>query len=277
MSEAQRRNGVPGVRQAAAARRRRCSRRRLVDGGLSRGDVRSDCSSCARARSWAELAASGLVADARVGRGRARSAGRCRRAATRWASASSSISTSASCAGWRTTPAPCSSCSTPRASCAPSAAAAATTTCCSRSAAWISPRSASAWATWCWASCSGSAGWRPTAEPSVDVFLAAITPGRPARTCSALAHELRDAGLRVEYALGAPGGGQAAQAGRRAGRAVAVVIGPDDRARGEVMVKDLRGKGAGVGRAGVGGDLSRAVRCATARRRRPWSCTSITW
>ena len=101
-----------------------------------------------------------------------------------------------------------------RVSCAPSAAAAATTTCCRRSAAWTSPRWASAWATWCWRSCCGSAGWCLPPSRRVDVFLAAITPGRTSPHVLALAHELRDARRPGRVRAGAPGRGEAAQAAR---------------------------------------------------------------
>jgi histidyl-tRNA synthetase len=58
----------------------------------------------------------------------------------------------------------------------------------------------------------------------------------------ALARELRDAGFAVEYALGGqPVGKQLKLADAREAR-VAVVIGPDDRARGEVQLKDLAAK-----------------------------------
>ena len=74
--------------------------------------------------------------------------------------------------------------------------------------------------------------------------------GGPAASCSRLAHELRDAGLRAEYALGAPGGGQAAQAGRRAERAArggdrAGRAGPG---RGDAQGSGGEGAGAAVRR-----------------------------
>jgi histidyl-tRNA synthetase len=85
-------------------------------------------------------------------------------------------------------------------------------------------------------------GLAPSDDSSIDVFLAAITEADLPFVLR-LAHELRDAGLRVEYALGAqPVGRQLKLADARKAR-FAVVIGPDDRARGEVMVKDLAGKG----------------------------------
>ena len=74
----------------------------------------------------------------------------------------------------------------------------------------------------------------------------------------ALAHELRDAGLRVEYALAPQAVGKQLKLADAREARVAVVVGPDDRARGEVMVKDLaarhRGGGAGPGRGTAGGD-----------------------
>ena len=70
-----------------------------------------------------------------------------------------------------------------------------------RSAAWTFPRSASAWATWCWASCSGTGAWLPPDGVEHRRLLAAITEDDLPHVLG-LAHELRDAGLRVEYALG---------------------------------------------------------------------------
>ena len=84
-------------------------------------------------------------------------------------------------------------------------------------------------------------GLAPAEAASIDVFLAAVTEEDLPHVL-ALAHELRDAGLRAEYALGAqPVGKQLKLADARNAR-VAVVIGPDDRARGEVMLKELRGR-----------------------------------
>ena len=84
-------------------------------------------------------------------------------------------------------------------------------------------------------------GIAPGEHASVDVFLAGITEDDLVHVL-ALAHELRDGGFRVEYALSAqPVGKQLKLADARRAR-VAVVIGPDDRARGEVVVKDLGGK-----------------------------------
>jgi histidyl-tRNA synthetase len=57
-----------------------------------------------------------------------------------------------------------------------------------------------------------------------------------------LARELRDGGLRVEYALAPQAVGKQLQLADARNARLAVVIGPDDRARGEVMMKDLQGK-----------------------------------
>ncbi len=99
----------------------------------------------------------------------------------------------------------------------------------------------------------------PADGSSIDVFLAAIT-GEDMPYVLALAHELRDAGLRTEYALGAqPVGKQLKLADARNAR-LAVVVGPDDRARGEVMVKQLSAKSQeAVPRAQVVERVARAV------------------
>ena len=81
-------------------------------------------------------------------------------------------------------------------------------------------------------------GLAPAAVGTVDVFLAAIgSDDLPPML--ALGHELREAGLRVEYALAPQAVGKQLKLADSRGARVAVVIGPDDRARGEVMLKDL--------------------------------------
>ena len=81
-------------------------------------------------------------------------------------------------------------------------------------------------------------GLVPSFEERLDVFLAAVTEEDVAHLLP-LAHRLRDAKLRVEFPLGhAPVGKQFKLADARKAR-FAVVMGPDDRARGEVMLKDL--------------------------------------
>ena len=85
-------------------------------------------------------------------------------------------------------------------------------------------------------------GLVPADASSIDVFLAAITEDDLVHVL-ALAHRLRDAGLRTEYALGAQAVGKQLKLADARSARFAVVIGPDDRARGAVMLKDLRGKG----------------------------------
>ena len=85
-------------------------------------------------------------------------------------------------------------------------------------------------------------GLAPSDTASIEVFLAGITEDDLPFVLG-LAHELRDAGLRAEYALGTQAVGKQLKLADARGARVAVVIGPDDRARGEVMVKDLGGKG----------------------------------
>jgi histidyl-tRNA synthetase len=83
----------------------------------------------------------------------------------------------------------------------------------------------------------------------VDVFVAGVTPEDHPHVLR-IAHQLRDAGLRVEFSLRIEAVGKQLKLADARKAAVAVVIGPDDRARGEVMLKDLRGKGQrGVGEA----------------------------
>jgi histidyl-tRNA synthetase len=83
-------------------------------------------------------------------------------------------------------------------------------------------------------------GLLPSTDLRLDVFVAAVSDeDRP--EALALVHQLRDAGISVEYALASQAlGKQLKQADARGARC-AVVIGPDDRARGEVQIKDLAG------------------------------------
>ncbi|HET6578975.1 MAG TPA: histidine--tRNA ligase [Gemmatimonadales bacterium] len=103
-------------------------------------------------------------------------------------------------------------------------------------------------------------GLVPASGSSIDVFLAAITDDDLPHVL-ALAHELRDAGLRAEYSLGAQAVGKQLKLADARNARFAVVIGPDDRARGEVVIKDLAGKGqAGVPRDRALERLSEMVR-----------------
>ncbi len=81
----------------------------------------------------------------------------------------------------------------------------------------------------------------PPHLPSIDVFLAAIGDDDQS-TLLRLAHELRNAGVRVEYSLGAGAVGKQLKLADARNARFAIVIGPDDRAKGEVQVKDLTAK-----------------------------------
>jgi histidyl-tRNA synthetase len=84
-------------------------------------------------------------------------------------------------------------------------------------------------------------GLVPTEVSSVDLFLAGITEEDLPHVLG-LAHQLRESGLRVEYALAPQAVGKQLKLADARNARLAVVIGPDDRARGEVMVKDLTTK-----------------------------------
>jgi histidyl-tRNA synthetase len=84
-------------------------------------------------------------------------------------------------------------------------------------------------------------GLAPQGRASVDVFLAAVTED-DLPDVLAHAHALRDAGLRVEYALGAQAIGKQLKLADARNARIAVVVGPDDREAGTVVLKDLRGK-----------------------------------
>ena len=78
----------------------------------------------------------------------------------------------------------------------------------------------------------------PADVSGIDVFLAFITKEDLSHVL-ALAHQLRDAGLRVEYALSPQAvGKQLKLADARTAR-LAVVVGPDERSRGELILRDL--------------------------------------
>lgn len=84
-------------------------------------------------------------------------------------------------------------------------------------------------------------GLAPAAAAGVDVFVAGVTEDDLPHVLR-LAHELRDADIRVEYALKPEAVGKQLKLADARQAAFAVVIGPDDRARGEVQLKDLREK-----------------------------------
>jgi histidyl-tRNA synthetase len=99
-------------------------------------------------------------------------------------------------------------------------------------------------------------GLLPEQAVGIDVFLAAISEA-DLPTILELARELRDAGLRVEYVLGPQTIGKQLKLADTRNARLAIVVGPDDRARGEVMVKDLtRNTQTAVPRESVGSHLS---------------------
>jgi histidyl-tRNA synthetase len=84
-------------------------------------------------------------------------------------------------------------------------------------------------------------GLAPPLPSPIDVLVAGITEQDLPHVLQ-VTHVLRDAGIRVEYALSLqPVGKQLKLADAREAR-FAVLIGPDDRAKGEVVIKDLRTK-----------------------------------
>ncbi len=84
-------------------------------------------------------------------------------------------------------------------------------------------------------------GLKPEAPPRVDLFVASVT-AEDAPFVLAIVHQLRDAGFRAEYAFHAAGLGKQLKIADARGARLAVVVGPDDRARGEVQLKDLVAK-----------------------------------
>lgn len=84
-------------------------------------------------------------------------------------------------------------------------------------------------------------GLAPPTPASIDVFVTGVTEADLAYVLKT-AHELRDAGVRVEYALKPDALGKQLKLADTRQAALAVVIGPDDRAKGEVQLKELRNK-----------------------------------
>lgn len=81
-------------------------------------------------------------------------------------------------------------------------------------------------------------GLVPGVPPSVEVFLVAATPeDRPA--VLGLAHRLRTRGLRTEYGLGDSRVGNQLKLADARGARLAVLMGPDERARGMAVIKRL--------------------------------------
>jgi histidyl-tRNA synthetase len=81
-------------------------------------------------------------------------------------------------------------------------------------------------------------GLVPSYSQRIDVFLAAVTTGDH-QQLPGLAHQLRDAGLRVEFPLGDAALGKQLKLADARGARFAVLVGADEWQRGEVMMKDL--------------------------------------
>ncbi|HJR17626.1 MAG TPA: histidine--tRNA ligase [Gemmatimonadales bacterium] len=79
----------------------------------------------------------------------------------------------------------------------------------------------------------------PAQRSSIDVFLAFITREDISHVL-ALAHQLRDGGMRVEYALTPQPIGKQLKLADSRNVPLAVMLGPDERSRGEAVIKDLR-------------------------------------
>jgi len=84
-------------------------------------------------------------------------------------------------------------------------------------------------------------GLHPEHAATIDVFVASVTADDVPDVLRTT-RELRDAGIRVEFALNANAVGKQLNLANARGARFALVIGPDDRARGEVQLKDLTAK-----------------------------------
>jgi histidyl-tRNA synthetase len=99
----------------------------------------------------------------------------------------------------------------------------------------------------------------PAYSHRIDVFLAAVTDEDHAWLWP-LAHALRDAGVRVEFPLGGAALSRQLKLADARGARFAVLVGPEDRARGEVAVKDLAtGTQSTVREADLGRHLAAAL------------------
>ena len=82
-------------------------------------------------------------------------------------------------------------------------------------------------------------GLAPPDGVGLDVFVGFISKEDVPHVL-ALAHQMRDQGLRVEYVLGPQALGKQLKLADARQAALAVVVGPDERARGQVVLRDLR-------------------------------------
>ncbi len=84
-------------------------------------------------------------------------------------------------------------------------------------------------------------GLLPVRPRTVDVLVAGVTDDDLPHVL-AVAHQLREAGFATEYSLGPQALGKQLKLADARGARAAVVVGPDDRARGEVVLRDLASK-----------------------------------
>lgn len=82
-------------------------------------------------------------------------------------------------------------------------------------------------------------GVLPAAEPRLDVFLVAVG-GEDLAAVLQLAHELRERGVAVEYGLRPQAIRKQLELAAARGAPHAVIVGPDERAAGQVVLRDLR-------------------------------------
>jgi histidyl-tRNA synthetase len=100
----------------------------------------------------------------------------------------------------------------------------------------------------------------PTGRSTVDAFVAAVTQEDLPHVL-ALAHELRDAGFRAEYALGVQKLDKQLKLADARGARFALVVGPDERARGQIVLRNLDEKAQqSVARDGAVAALALAMR-----------------
>jgi histidyl-tRNA synthetase len=81
-------------------------------------------------------------------------------------------------------------------------------------------------------------GLVPRPGPTIDVFVAVVSPADTS-TALGVVHALRDGGCRTEFALGSARIGKQLDLANTRGARLAVIIGPDDRERGQVQLKQL--------------------------------------
>jgi histidyl-tRNA synthetase len=81
-------------------------------------------------------------------------------------------------------------------------------------------------------------GLAPVEGPGIDIFLAFITKEDIPHVLD-LAHRLRDQALSVEYPLSPQAVGKQLKLADARKARLAVVVGPDERSRGQVILRDL--------------------------------------